>query len=202
MKLVFARLFSLFFVLQVMSPPILAAQLILQAQDIEPPAIVFEMNATDIPEGLNSFKARVTDNVGVSNVTLFYRAAGDIAFSSKPMTKLEEGSDIYSTELFIDPVIIKKIEIYLKAEDVSGNSVFEGKKFIPLSYNVVTNTPADVVNVGDEAKSEEEGMSTWTWVLIGLGVAALAGGGGGGGGGGSGNSIDPGTITVTTDVPN
>lgn len=195
MKLVFVRLFSLYFVFQVMSPPILAAE-ILQTQDIEPPTIIFEIDAADIPEGLNSFKARVTDNVGVSNVTLFYRAAGDIAFSSKPMTKLEKASDIYSTELFIDSVIMEKLEIYLKAEDVSGNSVFKGRKFTPLSYNVISNTPADVVNVGGEAKPEEEGMSTWTWVLIGLGVAALAGGGGGGG------SNDTGKITVTTDVPN
>lgn len=199
MKLVFVRFFSLFFVFQVMSPPILAAELILQGQDIEPPTIIFELDAADIPEGLNSFKARVTDNVGVSNVTLFYRAAGNIAFSSKPMMKLEENSDVYSVELLIDSVIVKTLEIYLKAEDVTGNSVFEGKKFTPLSYNVIPRMHEDVVSVDVEATPNDEGMGAWTWILIGLGVALVAGGSGGGGGG---SSIEPGSITVTTDVPN
>ncbi len=204
MKLVIVRLFSLFFVLQVISPPVFAAQLILQAPDIEPPSIVFEVNATDLPEGLNSFEALVTDNVGVSSVTFFYRNAGGVAFSSKPMKKLQDDSDVYSVELFIDPVIIKKLEIYLKAEDVSGNSVFEGKEFTPLSYNVISNISSDMATVGVGSESKEEGMGTMTWILIGLGAALVAGGSGGSssGGGGGGVSSETGTITITTDVPN
>jgi hypothetical protein len=114
---------------------------------------------------------------------------------------LKTGVNSYTTELSVDPVISKKLEFYIRAEDVSGNSVFEGQKFSPFAYLVV---PASVstASVTAAPEPEEEGMSTLTMILIGVGVLALAGGGGGGSSDGSGGSTTPtGTLTITTALP-
>ena len=203
MKIALIRMFSLLFFLQTTSPTVFAAeQLKLPAPDVEPPNILFEQSGTEIEAGIKTFTATVTDNVGVANVTLYVKGATDYLF--KPITMKQSGSDpdIYTVELPVDPVISDKLEIYIRADDVSGNSIFEGQKFSPLTFTVVPVAAWDEVNptVTEPTaaeEEEEEGMGTWTWVLIGLGVAALAASAGGGGGG-----DETGTVTITTDVPN
>ncbi len=207
MKIIITRVVTLLFFLQVIVPPVSAAeQLGLPAPDIEPPVIVFDQYDTEIESGIKTFTAAVTDNVGVANVTLYYKGATDIAFRPKTMKVSPTDPNIYTTELSLDPVISDKLEIYIRADDVSGNSIFEGQKFSPLSFTIV---PAPVPVAGDAEVSQpvtepavpeedDEGLATWQWVLIGLGVAALAGGGGGGGGG---DDPDPVNIRITIDVP-
>ena len=202
MKIALIRVFSLLFFLQTTSPTVFAAeQLKLPAPDVEPPNILFEQSGTEIEAGIKTFTATVTDNIGVANVTLYVKGATDYLF--KPITMKQSGSDpdIYTVELSVDPVISDKIEIYIRADDVSGNSIFEGQKFSPLTFTVVP-AAADVAvskPITEPAKpeEEEEGMSTMTMILIGLGVAALAASAGGGGGSGD----DTGTIAVTAPTP-
>jgi len=198
MKIIIARLLSLFFFLQVISPTVYAEQLNLQAPDIEPPSIIFDAGNGAITDGINTFSAEVTDNIGVANVTLYYKNSNDVGFTPKVMRLTEINT--YSADVTVDSVISDKIEFYIRADDVSGNSVFEGQKFSPFAYDVVPTAVAEevVTTVTEPPKDEEEGMSTLTLVLIGLGVAALAGGGGGGGGGGT---TSTGSITITTDIP-
>ncbi|MCP3670144.1 MAG: hypothetical protein GY814_06860 [Gammaproteobacteria bacterium] len=186
MKIILIRIFSLLFFLQTTIPPVLAAeQLGLPAPDVEPPTIVFDQYDTEIEAGIKTFTAAVSDNIGVANVTLYYKGATDVAFRTKTMKESPTDPNIYTVELSLDPVISDKLEIYIRADDVSGNSIFEGQKFSPLTFTIV---PVSVpVAAGVEvsqpvtepaAPEEEEGLATWQWVLIGLGVAALAGGGG------------------------
>jgi hypothetical protein len=206
-------MFSLLFFLQVIIPPASAAeQLVLPAPDVEPPIIVFDQYDAEIEAGIKTFTAAVTDNIGVANVTLYYKGATDFAFKPKNMKQSPTDPNIYTTELSLDPIISDKLEIYIRADDVSGNSIFEGQKFSPLTFTIVpVSIPgADGVEVSQpvtappapKEEEEEEGVSTWVYVLIGLLVAGAAGGGGGGGGGGD----DPppsgtGTVTVTADFP-
>lgn len=213
MKIILIRTLSLLFFLQVVSPPALAAQLGLQAPDVEPPTIIFDSSNTEIEEGIKTFAATVTDNVGVANVTLYYKGPDDVTFIPKKMQRSNNDPNLYTVELTMDPVISKQLEIYLRADDVSGNSIFEGQKFSPLVYTVVPRTETEEViptvteptatttTATATAAAEEEGMSTMTMILIGLGVAALAGGGGGGGGS-SPAAPTTGSITITTDLPN
>jgi hypothetical protein len=195
MKIFLSRLIALTFFLQVITPAY-AESLSLQAPDIEPPVIKFNAGKNEISEGIKTFTAEVTDNKGIANVTLYYKNANDVGYVPKPM--LKTGTNTYTAELSVDPVISKKIEFYIRAEDVSGNSVFEGQKFSPYAYQVV---PASVAaaTVSSAPEPEEEGMSTLTMILIGVGVLALAGGGGGGGGGGT--TTTTGTVTITTALP-
>jgi hypothetical protein len=198
MKIFLSRLLALIFFLQITTPSAYAEALSLQAQDIEPPVINFDVGKSRISEGIKTFSVEVTDNKGVANVTLYYKNANDIGFIPKAM--LKTGTNTYTTELSVDPVISKKLEFYIRAEDVSGNSVFEGQKFSPYAYEVV---PKDekTVSVTTAPEPEEEGMSTLTLILIGVGVLALAGGSGGDGGGGGGDTTPTGTVTVTTAIP-
>ena len=197
MKIILARIFSLIFILQVVSPPGFAAQLGLQAPDIEPPAILFDPGSTEIEEGIKTFTARVTDNVGVERVTLYFKGTNDVAFKPREMKRSRTDPDIYSVDLSIDPVISDKLEIYLRADDVSGNSIFEGQKFSPLAYTVIPAGSGEVIpSVTEPPAEKKEGMSTWAMVLIGLGVAALAGGS---------KKSDPppccGSVAITADLP-
>ena len=205
MKITLIRMFSLLFFLQTIAPTVFAAeQLKLSAPDVEPPNILFEQSGTEIEAGIKTFTATVTDNIGVANVTLYVKGATDYLF--KPITMKQSASDpdIYTAELAVDPVISDKLEIYIRADDVSGNSIFEGQKFSPLTFTVIP-AAADVAMskpVTEPVKEEEKGMSTITMILIGLGVAALVASGGGGGGGSSSSGDDgTGTITVTGPTP-
>ena len=204
MKITLIRMFSLLFFLQTIAPTVFAAeQLKLSAPDVEPPNILFEQSGTEIEAGIKTFTATVTDNIGVANVTLYVKGATDYLF--KPITMKQSGSDpdIYTAELSLDPVISDKLEIYIRADDVSGNSIFEGQKFSPLTFTVVPAAADGAVSkpITEPAKpeEEEEGMSTITMILIGLGVAALAASAGGGGGGDGGD--DTGTVTITGSTP-
>jgi hypothetical protein len=196
MKIYLSRLLALIFFLQITTPAAYAEALSLQAQDIEPPVITFDKGKSEISEGIKTFSVEVVDNKGVANVTLYYKNANDIGFIPRPMVKT--GTNTYTTELTVDPVISKKLEFYIRAEDVSGNSVFEGQKFSPYAYEVV---PKDVstASVTTAPEPKKEGMSTITMILIGVGVLALAGSGGGGGGGGG--DTPTGTVTITTSIP-
>ncbi len=205
MKIIFIRMFSLLFFLQVIIPPVPAAeQLGLPAPDVEPPTIVFDQYDAEIEAGIKTFTATVTDNVGVANVTLYYKGATDVAFRPKTMKKSPTDPNIYTTELSLDPVISNKLEIYIRADDVSGNSIFEGQNFSPLTFTIVpvaagVEVSQPVTKPPAPSEEEEEGMGAWVWVLLGVVVVGLAAGGGSSGGGEP--PVTTGTITVTGDVP-
>jgi hypothetical protein len=214
MKLVLARLFSLLFFLQVIMPPALSAELTgLPSADTQPPVILFDAGNNEIESGLKTFSATVTDNVGVATVTLFFKGETDIVFKSHIMKQSDTDPSLYTKELFFDHVIVNKVQIYIRADDISGNSIFEGQKFSPRVFSVIPAGEEIVIHsVTEPPVQEEEGTSTLTWILLGIGAIVLAGsiGGGGGGGGGSSSSSSSGsvggsgggTVTVTGDVPN
>jgi hypothetical protein len=199
MKIFLSRLLAFTFFLQVITPAAYAETLSLRSQDIEPPVIKFDIGKPEISEGIKTFTVEVTDNKGVANVTLYYKNANDVGFIPRAMVKTDVNT--YSTELSVDPVISNKLEFYIRAEDISGNSVFEGQKFSPFAYQVVPAS-GSTASVTAAPEPEEEGMSTLTMILIGVGVLALAGSGGGGGGGSDGGTTtSTGTVTITTAVP-
>ena len=195
--LILIRMFSRIFFLQVIIPPVSAAeQLVLPAPDVEPPIIVFDQYDAEIEAGIKTLTAAVSDNVGVANVTIYYKGETDFAFRPKTMKETLTDPNIYTTELSLDPVISNKLKIYIRADDVSGNSIFAGQKFSPLTFTIVPAPVADGVEVNQPfteplAPKEDEGLATWQYILIGLGVAAHAGGG-------SASPPTGTTVTITT----
>jgi hypothetical protein len=198
MKKNLIRWFTFIFFLQVTIPSISADQLELQAVDIEPPTIFFDVNIGLLEEGLQTFSVTATDNVGIASVTLYYKGVNDIAFIPKKMKQSTSDPTLYTTDVSIDSVISNKIDVYIRADDVSGNSVLKGQKFSPFTFAVIPRDESEKVAVTETRPPvEEEGMSPLTMILIGVGVLALTGLGGGG----SGSSDDTGSITITSPIP-
>lgn len=205
MKLYLARLFSLLFFLQVIMPPALSDEHTgLPLADIEPPELLFDAGNNEIESGIKIFTATVTDNVGVATVTLFFKGENDMVFKPFIMKQSDTDPSLYTNAVFLDHVIANKVEIYIRADDVSGNSVYEGQKFSPLVFSVIpAGEEIAIQSVAELPVQEEESLSTLTWVLIGIAAVVLAGGSSSSGGGSSGGGSSSGnTITITGDVPN
>ncbi len=138
MKIITRMVTILFFVQVTLSLASAAEQLVLPAPDIEAPTILFGESNSEIAAGKKIFSATVTDNVGIANVTLYFKRATDTAFAPKKMQRSNTDPDLYTTDLYLDPGISDRLELYVRADDVSGNSVFEGQKFSPLTFTVVS----------------------------------------------------------------
>ncbi len=198
MKKTLIRSFTILFFLQVTISPVSADQLELQSPDIEPPTIIFDISNYLLEEGIQTFSVKATDNVGIASVTLYYKGVNDIAFIPKIMKQSTSDSALYQAEVSIDSVISEKLDVYIRADDVSGNSILEGQKFSPFTFTVIPRAaPEKVVDILTEPPYEEDGMSILTMVLIGVGVLALAGSGGGG----SNSGDNTGSITITSSLP-
>jgi hypothetical protein len=198
MKKKLIRSFTLLFFLQVTIPPVSADQLGLQSPDIEPPKIFFDERNGVLEEGIQTFSVTATDNIGIASVTLYYKGVNDVAFIPRIMKQSTSDSTLYTTEVSIDSVISNKLDVYIRADDVAGNSIFKGQKFSPFTFTIMPRATSEkVADTVTEPPVEEEGMSTITMILIGVGVLALAGGGGGG----SSSGDNTGSITITSPLP-
>jgi len=181
-----------------------AEALALPAGDLVAPEIKSpQINAKIAPGESVNIDATVTDNVGVKNVTLFYRNAGATDFKRVEMSR-KQVTDNYSVTL--PEVIEPGVEYYIQATDLAGNTVLHGHTFSPLTISVSPgNTPQVETEEavafmpqegGNAAASPAKGINKWMW--IGLGVLAVGAAASGGGGGG-----DPttGTVTITGPTP-
>lgn len=199
MKLISRIVVHVFLVQVIWVPAYGADQLRLQTPDFEPPTVLFEQPGSELEEGMHTFVARVIDNVGVASVTLYYRLPGDSTFKPVEMKLSPLEADTYTASLDLKASVSDRLELYLRAEDVSGNAIFEGQLFSPIVVMIKPAAP----KVAATAPAKKEQMSVTTMILIGLGVAALAGASGGGGGGGGDPTDPPGTatVTITTSIP-
>ena len=183
------------------APLIRAEQLSLPSGDLVAPQITQEKYINTVKTGADhQITVTVTDNVGVKQVTLFYRTIGTEEYKRKSMDNIVNTDD-YHTTIKSDQIKAPGVEYYVQAMDNAGNTLLHGYSFSPLSVKT-TNGDAATVASGDTAAilaSEEESSNTWLW--IGLGVlaaglvAAAASGGGGDDGGGTTTST-----TATLDV--
>jgi len=166
------------------------------APEIKSPPVTEKFPVGERP----TIHATVTDNVGVKNVTIFYRDMGEKEFQRKEMLR-EPGTDEYSITL--PAIVAPGLEYYLQATDLAGNTLLHGHTFAPLTLNV--NAPLGNLAQEDQSKGSEkpqQGVNKWVWIGLGvLAVGALAGGGGGGGGGSSTKTANSGTVTITGPSP-
>jgi len=150
--------------------------------------------------------ASVTDNVGVKNVTLFYRHVGAADFKRVEMSR-KLPTDNYSATL---PEITEPgIEYYIQATDLAGNTILHGHTFSPLTIAVASDGIApqaeidevvSLVPVSEDGAPAKKGISKWVWIGLGVLLVGAAAGGGGGGGGGA-PAATTGTVTITGAAP-
>jgi len=153
--------FSIFFLLKMIISPVFAAEsLVMPVPDVEPPVIIFDKRDSEIEAGIKTFTAAVDDNVGVAKVTFFYRGMSDVEFKSKVMKRSNTVSNVYTVKLSLSQAVSNKLEFYIRADDVSGNSIFEGQKFEPLIFTVVPRDATGVIQTNTIAKAEpsEDGV--------------------------------------------
>ncbi len=93
------------------------------------------------------FQAKVTDNIGVGKVTLFYRKAGEEVFASMKMSAI--GEENYAATIAKEHISNPGFEYYIQAGDKAGNTALRGFSFAPL---VVAVSPALVPEKVEEVK--------------------------------------------------
>ncbi len=84
-----------------------------------------------------------SDNIGIENVVLYYRAVGDTAWKSLTMSKQ---NDKFSATIFGSDVTLVGIEYYIVATD-GINTVFKGAADAP--YTVVVKSADSLLRLGD-----------------------------------------------------
>lgn len=84
-----------------------------------------------------------TDNVAVSNVTLYYRTKGASSWKTLTMSKQ---NDKFSATIFGSELSAEGLEYYIAASD-SVNTVYKGSATLP--YNVVIKDASAISRIGD-----------------------------------------------------
>ena len=189
---------------------------IAQAQsvlDATPPVIELDETTEGIAGETQVFTARVTDDLGLRDVKLYYRFSGQEAYTDLLMQQLGN-TGYFSANVPTEETETRSIEYYIQARDNGGNRVIKGFAFEPYVRFLVLPEPvqeppeqdtdiANAVAVEPPAPSEPESSSKFKWwylavgVLVAGGLAAAASSGGDGGG----TPSTPQTL-VTISVPN
>ena len=191
---------------------------VVQAQgadiDIEIPQLQLVSAGETTSTGARTFVASASDDSGVARVTLFYRLDNADKYRERPMRGTGAPS-LYATTLRVPPETYL-IDYYIKAQDLSGNAVFKGYAFSPLSLQL-GDAPADLLADGGSATRSQPGgpsalptpglssQRKWLYAILGVVVVgALAGMSSGGGDGSSSTTNCPPegcTVTITTQLP-
>jgi hypothetical protein len=184
----------------------------MKRNDVVPP-VISHTPQPDFAEGMPiRIQAKVTDNMVVKDVTLFYREVGSREFQRISMHE-SPGKDIYSVDL---PLMAGSlIEYFIQATDQSGNI---GPERLVEPY-VIRMPSADVAmtDVGQTTGStfsqkqagKKNGVSKWVWIGLGVvaaGAVVMSGSSGGGSSSNGGVVDDPGgtgtgTVTITGPAP-
>ena len=168
--------------------------------DTEPPVIELEALDQAVAGDSQVFTAQVADDVGLRDVRLYHRRAGEVPFASAAMRPVGT-SAFHSVTLPTDPDDLRDIEYYVQARDDGGNRSVAGFAFEPFVRTLsapapdaalagvpVTPVPADRrVDARASRPAPESGPSIgprvrWWHVALGVvavgSLAALAGDGG------------------------
>lgn len=119
--------------------PLLSAQQLLTSTGdlIAPEIIEEEYQATASPGQDHEITVRVTDNIGVDKVILYYRTMGRGDYRTLPMKRIEY-TDNYRARIDAEEMVTPGIEYYIKAMDYTGNALLHGHSFSPLSVRIGT----------------------------------------------------------------
>ncbi len=180
-------------------------------EDNEDPVIIHrQADSPGVAGELQTFLARVYDDVEVVEVTLYYRQSAVAGFQSIAMRPLLDSIGEYMIAIETDISEYPGLQYYIEAMDASGNITSRGYSYAPiiLPLEAPENPPADVAPpppVIAERADESSGFSNSS-LLLGIGAVLLLGalaGGGGGDDGGTGTPEQPGAITLTiiSDTP-
>jgi len=171
------------------APLLRAEQLSLPSGDLVAPEITQETYVQSVAPGSDhEIMVKVTDDVGVKQVTLYFRHIGQSDYKRRTMQQIGK-SDDYLAKVNADEIKSPGIEYYVQAMDLAGNTLLHGYEFSPLSVKIDSAADPGVADSTEqpmfdaETGEEKKGISKWVWIGLGalvVGAAALAGGSSGG----------------------
>jgi hypothetical protein len=189
------------------TPLLRAEQLSLPSGDLAAPEITQEKYVQSVAsDSDHEIMVKVIDDVGVKQVTLYFRHIGQSDYKRRTMQQIGN-SDDYLAKVNAAEIKPPGIEYYIQAMDLAGNTILHGYKFAPLSVKVDSaSTQPGVADSADqpifdaETAEEKKGISKWVWIGLGaLVVGAVAAGGGSSGGDAPAPSTA--TLNVNASVP-
>ena len=167
------------------APP---AQLLAQAEqpenvesviDTTPPVIVLDELANGVADSSQVFTVQVIEDTELQDVTLFYRRAGEQAYTSALMSPLGTRG-LYTVSLSTEPSDLLDIEYYVQARDAAGNRTVSGFAFDPYIRSLAPATlsatqPAVVEEPVASAPPSAQPTPFFKrrWVQVTLGVVAV-----------------------------
>ena len=144
-----------------------AEGLALPAGDLIAPEIKSPPITKKIPPGERAtIHATVTDNIGVKNVTIFYRNMGAIDFKRTEMMRELGTKDEYMATL--PEIAAPGIEYYIQATDNAGNTILHGHTFSPLTLTVLS--PGESPQQGQSAMATAPQERPVPWPLRVTGI--------------------------------
>ena len=187
--------------------------------DTEAPVLIHRQLEAGIAGELQTFLARVSDDIGIDQVILYYRQSDSGQFQALNMRPLLDSIGEYMIAVETSESAYPGFQYYIEAIDIEGNKTNRGFDYapivLPLTAPVVVepvDTPAVVASepIEPEPAPQSEGFSVSPVAII-LGVGALIALGALAGGGSdeeSPHSVPPGnttpdtvTLTVISDQP-
>jgi hypothetical protein len=160
--------------------------------------------------------ATITDDNAVSEVSLFYRA-GAASKKNERYTEIKmisNQTDGYDVLIPAEKMLGPKIEYYIQASDMAGNTASKGNLASPLVVAIGTETASqsDQASIQDQASVQDAALFStdndaaaseydaiykpakpwhkkwWVWTIASVVLVGAAAGGGGGGSSGTGDS--------------
>lgn len=185
-----------------------AEQLSLPSGDLVAPEITQETYVQSVAPGSDhAITVKVTDDVGVKQVTLFFRVIGESNYKRRTMQKVGL-SDDYLAKVIADEIRSPGIEYYIQAMDLAGNTLLHGYEFSPLSVTIDSDAAqpdlaesAETPMFEPTTEKEKKGVSKWVWIGLGALVLGAVAAGGGSSGGDSAPPPSGATLSVTAAEP-
>jgi len=180
------------------------AQVQAQFDDTEAPVLIHRQLDSGIAGELQTFLARVSDDFGVSEVTLYYRQSDTGDFSRLNMRPLLDSIGEYMIAVETSVNDYAGFQYYIEAVDEAGNRTNRGFEYAPIilplsppAASITSNTtPGPVVQPSEQPGAQSSGTEPVpqsgglavkpSTILIGVGallaVGLLVAAGGSGGG--------------------
>ena len=144
----------------------------------------------------------VTDNVGVKQVTLYYRTIHTKKYERMTMDNIVNTDDYHAT-IKSDKIKVPGVEYYVEAIDKAGNKSGHSAE----TFSVTIDDVAAGTKLSDSAEDfsilkesdDDKGISKWVW--IGLGVVLVGAVASSSSGGGDEEPAATGTVTITGPTP-
>ncbi len=114
--------------------------------DIEAPLVELEFVDESTADVTQVFTVQAFDDIGLGDVSLHHRRAGENAFTKSIMQPVGD-TGYFSIAIDTDPSDLRSFEYYAQALDLNGNRTVSGFAFDPFVRNIVQASESTFASV-------------------------------------------------------